>query len=69
MKTFKSSDLSHNRADVLKAAREGGVIIEERRSNGEVIAKYVLQQVHNVVDDVIVFNEPVIEGRVGFSDE
>jgi len=64
MKTFKSSDLSHKRAEVLKAARDGGVIIEERRSNGEVICQYVLQRVYNVVGDVIVFNEPVTEGEL-----
>lgn len=42
MKTYKSSDLTHKRAEVLKAAREDGVIIEERRSNGEVIETYCL---------------------------
>ena len=45
MKTFKSSDLTHKRAEVLKAAREEGVIIEERRSNGEVIERYELKKV------------------------
>ena len=43
MKTYKSSDLTHKRAAVLKAAREEGVIIEERRSNGEVINEYTLR--------------------------
>ena len=43
MKTYKSSDLTHKRAEVLKAAREEGVIIEERRSNGEVINEYTLR--------------------------
>ena len=42
MKTYKSSDLTHKRAEVFKAAREEGVIIEERRSNGEVIERYTL---------------------------
>mgnify|MGYP003661672895 CR=1 FL=1 len=42
MKTYKSSDLTHKRAEVLKAARENGVIIEERRSNGEVINEFFL---------------------------
>ena len=42
MKTYKSSDLTHKRAEVLKAAREDGVIIEERRSNGEVISEFFL---------------------------
>ena len=47
VKTFKSSDLSHKRAEVLKAAREGGAIIEERRSNGEVIARYKLEKIED----------------------
>jgi len=47
MKTYKSSDLTHKRAEVLKAAREDGVIIEERRSNGEVIERYVLMTVED----------------------
>jgi len=55
MKTYKSSDLTHKRAEVLKAAREDGVIIEERRSNGEVIETYrmaIYKQVKNA-DDII----------------
>ena len=47
MKVYKSSDLSHKRAEVLKAARNGGVIIEERRSNGEVMETYELKRVNN----------------------
>ena len=42
MKTYKSSDLTHKRAEVFKAAREGAVVIEERRSNGEGIETYCL---------------------------
>lgn len=42
MKIFKSSDLTHSRGVVMKAARDGGVIIQERRTNGEVIQEYIL---------------------------
>ena len=42
MKAFKASDLSHKRSDVMKAAREGGAIIQECRTNGEVVQEYVL---------------------------
>lgn len=55
MKTYKSSDLTHKRAEVLRAAREEGVIIEERRSNGEVVETYKLaihKQVNNA-DDIM----------------
>jgi len=51
MKTYKSSDLTHKRAEVLKAAREEGVIIEERRSNGEVIEEYILITVSDAVGE------------------
>ena len=42
MKRFKSSDLSANRAEVMKAARESGAIIEERRTNGDIIVEFVM---------------------------
>jgi hypothetical protein len=42
MKTYKSSDLTHKRAEVLKEARANGVIIEERNTNGDVRQDYVL---------------------------
>lgn len=42
MKTFKASDLSHKRAEVMKAARDGGAIIQEKRTNGDVIEEYVI---------------------------
>lgn len=53
MKTFKSSDLSHKRAEVLKAARNGGVIIEERRSNGEVVERYLLSKMRSNNENTI----------------
>ena len=42
MKTFKSSDLSHNRAEVLKEAKANGVIVERRNTNGDVDLEYLL---------------------------
>ena len=42
MKTFKSSDLSHNRAEVMREAELNGVIIQERRTNGDVVKEYYL---------------------------
>jgi hypothetical protein len=42
MKTYKSSDLTHKRAEVLKEAKLNGVIIEERNTNGEVRQDYVM---------------------------
>lgn len=45
MKKYKSSDLTHKRAEVLKEARENGVIIQELRTNGEVIGELVLIEV------------------------
>ena len=42
MKTYKSSDLTHNRAEVMREAELNGVIIQERRTNGEVVKEFVL---------------------------
>jgi len=42
MKTFKSSDLTHNRAAVFKEAEKDGVIIQLCRTNGDVIQEFVL---------------------------
>jgi hypothetical protein len=42
MKTYKSSDLTHKRAEVLKEAKLNGAIIQERNTNGEVRCEYVL---------------------------
>jgi hypothetical protein len=42
MKTFKSSALSNNRAEVLKEAKANGVIIQECNTNGEVRCEYVI---------------------------
>lgn len=42
MRRFKSSSLSRNMAEVIKEAKANGVIIECRRSNGEVEEELVL---------------------------
>lgn len=42
MKKFNSSDLSHKRTEVMTAARNGGAIIQTKRSNGEVMEEFVL---------------------------
>ena len=42
MKTYKSSDLTHKRAEVFAEARESGVIIQECNTNGDVRCEYVI---------------------------
>ena len=42
MKRFKSSELSRNVAAVIKEAKANGVIIECRKSNGEIEDELVL---------------------------
>ena len=42
MKTYKSSDLTRKRAEVLKEALKHGVIIQECNTNGDVRQEYVL---------------------------
>ena len=42
MKAYKSSDLTHKRAEVLKEAAENGVIIQQLETNGVVRQEFVL---------------------------
>ena len=42
MKKYKSSDLTHKRAEVMREAEKSGVIIQECRTNGEVVQELVL---------------------------
>ena len=42
MKTYKSSDLTHKRAEVLKEAKANGVIIQQLETNGEVREEFIL---------------------------
>jgi len=43
MKTYKSSDLTHKRAEVLEAARKGAVVIQQLETNGNVRDEFVLR--------------------------
>ena len=52
MKIYKSSDLTHKRAEVMREAELNGVIIQERRTNGEVVKEFVL-----VTKDAIYINQ------------
>jgi len=43
MKTYKSSALTNNkRAEVFREAEKNGVIIQQCRTNGEVVVEFVL---------------------------
>lgn len=42
MKTYKSSDLTHKRAEVLKEAAKNGAIIQQLETNGQVRKEFVL---------------------------
>ena len=58
MKTYKSSDLTHKRAEVLKEAKANGVIIQECNTNGDVRQEFVLLSTDNIESlesDEIVF--------------
>ncbi|QDP67555.1 MAG: hypothetical protein Unbinned5350contig1004_62 [Prokaryotic dsDNA virus sp.] len=50
MKTYKSSDLTHKRAEVLREAKLNGVIIQERNTNGEVRCEYVIISKQKYID-------------------
>ena len=42
MKKYKSSDLTHKRAEVLKEAKANGVIIQQLETNGEIRQEFVI---------------------------
>ena len=42
LKIYKSSDLTHKRAEVLKEAKKGAVVIEKQLTNGDVDLEFVL---------------------------
>jgi len=50
MKIYKSSDLTHKRAEVLKEAKLNGVIIQQLETNGQVRCEFLL-----------IANEPLIK--------
>ncbi len=45
MKTYKSSDLVHKRAEVMQEAEKGGVIIQRCNTNGDVVREFVMTSV------------------------
>lgn len=51
MKTFKSSDLTHNRAEVMREAKANGVIIQECNTNGDVRCEYLLISIDEIEKD------------------
>ena len=42
MKTFNASDMAHKRTEIFNAAREEGVIIQKKNTNGEVLEEFLL---------------------------
>ena len=42
MKVYKSSDLTHKRAEVLKEAKANSVIIQQLETNGQVRHEFIL---------------------------
>ena len=48
MKIYKSSDLTNKRSEVFREAEENGVIIQQCRTNGEVIGELVLTKKQQV---------------------
>jgi len=42
MRIYKSRDLTHKRAEVMKEAKANGVIIQECNTNGDVRREYVI---------------------------
>jgi len=51
MKTYKSSDLTHNRAEVFAEARKAPVIINQCRTNGDIIEMFVLTHQPAMTDE------------------
>ncbi len=45
MKTYKSSDLVHKRAEVMQEAEKGGVIIQRCNTNGDLVREFVMMKV------------------------
>ena len=54
MKTYKSSDLTHKRAEVLKEAKANGVIIQQLETNGAVREEFVLVSKEKYIDDLTI---------------
>jgi hypothetical protein len=57
MKTYKSSDLTHKRAEVLEEAEANGVIIQQLKTNGTVVKEFYLMTKETI--EVVMKSEPV----------
>ena len=53
MKIYKSSDLTHKRAEVMREAEKNGVVIQELRTNGEVVKEFVLLERESYIDKIM----------------
>ncbi len=53
MKTYKSSDLTHKRAEVFKEAERVGVIIQKLNTNGDIEKEFILQTVDKYLDKLM----------------
>ena len=51
MKTYKSSDLTHKRAEVFAEARISPVIINQCRTNGDIMDMFVLTHQPAMTDE------------------
>lgn len=51
MKTYKSSALTHKRAEVFAEARKAPVIINQCRTNGDIIEMFVLTHQPEMSDE------------------
>ncbi len=50
MKKYKSSDLTHKRAEVLKEANTNGAIIQQLETNGNVRRQFVILNIEDYKD-------------------
>lgn len=58
MKAFSASQLSHNRREILNAARDGGAIIQSKNTNGVVLEEFVIVtalKYKGIEDDVEIY--------------
>ena len=56
MKIYKSSDLTHKRAEVLKEAKANGVIIQQLETNGVIREEFYLMTKETI--EVVMKSDP-----------
>ena len=56
MKKYKSSDLTHKRAEVLKEAKANGVIIQQLETNGVIREEFYLMTKETI--EVVMKSDP-----------